>query len=374
METRTRSVRPPVADAAPGADSQEDQLVARRPQTDFAALKNEIQSSGLLERRYGYYAARGATLLLAVAGIWVAFAFIGDSWVQMAIAAALGLVLTHVAFLSHDADHRQIFRSGRANEWLATSLGGLLMGMSAGWWKIKHSRHHANPNKIGADPDIEPSVVVFYPDSDRQRGRIATFLSERQGWWFFPILTVEGLNLHVQSLMTLFGRGPVKRRAVELAMMAARWGAYVTVLFLVLSPGIAGAFLGVQLAAFGVYMGCSFAPNHKGMPIVPRDAKLDFLRRQVLMSRNIAGPGFVAFAMGGLNYQIEHHLFPSMPSSNLRRARDIIKPFCHDRDVRYTETSLLGSYAIVVRYLNKVGLRAHDPFECPLVASMRPRG
>jgi fatty acid desaturase len=142
----------------------------------------------------------------------------------------------------------------------------------------------------------------------------------------------------------------------------------------VLSPGIAGAFLGVQLAAFGVYMGCSFAPNHKGMPIVPRDAKLDFLRRQVLMSRNIAGPGFVSFAMGGLNYQIEHHLFPSMPRSNLRRARDIIKPFCRDRDVRYTETSLIGSYAIVVRYLNKVGLGARDPFECPLVASMRPRG
>lgn len=376
MNPHTLAISPPETSAIGGANPESARPVVRqpRPQTDFAALKNEIQASGLLDRRYGYYAARGAMLLLAVAGIWVAFAFIGDSWVQMAIAAALGLVLTHVAFLSHDADHRQIFRSGRANEWLATCLGGLLMGMSAGWWRIKHSRHHANPNKIGADPDIEPSVVVFYPDPERQRGRIATFLSAHQGWWFFPILTVEGLNLHVQSLMTLLGREPVKRRAVELAMMAARWAAYITVLFLVLSPGIAGAFLGVQLAAFGVYMGCSFAPNHKGMPIVPRDAKLDFLRRQVLMSRNIAGPGFVSFAMGGLNYQIEHHLFPSMPSSNLRRARDIIKPFCRDRGVRYTETSLLGSYAIVVRYLNKLGLGARDPFECPLVASMRPRG
>jgi fatty acid desaturase len=345
----------------------------RRP-TDYADLKNLIQASGLLQRRYGYYARRGALLGVALAGVWVGFAFVGDSWVQMAVAAAFGLVLTHVAFLSHDADHRQVFRSGAANEWLAAGLGGLLMGMSASWWKLKHTRHHANPNKIGADPDIEPAVIVFYPERDRKHGRIATYLSDRQGWWFFPILAVEGLNLHVQSIITLCGRAPVKRRAAELAMMGARWGAYVTVLFLVLSPGIAGAFIGVQLAVFGVYMGCSFAPNHKGMPIVPRDAKLDFLRRQVLMSRNITGPGIIAFAMGGLNYQIEHHLFPGMPSANLRDARKIIKPFCEDRGVRYTETSLLHSYGIVVRYLNDVGLRARDPFECPLVAQLRPRG
>jgi fatty acid desaturase len=92
------------------------------------------------------------------------------------------------------------------------------------------------------------------------------------------------------------------------------------------------------------------------------------------MSRNITGPGIIAFAMGGLNYQIEHHLFPGMPSANLRDARKIIKPFCEDRGVRYTETSLLHSYGIVVRYLNDVGLRARDPFECPLVAQLRPRG
>lgn len=378
METYTVRNRPSAPTSSLAARSVGDQPAPqrRRPQTDYADLKDAILASGLLERRYGYYARRCAILGLALAGIWVGFAFIGDSWVQVAIAAGFGLVLTHVAFLSHDADHRQIFRSGRANEWLATCLGGLLMGMSASWWKGKHTRHHANPNKIGADPDIEPSVIVFYPDQarDRSRGRIATFLSDRQGWWFFPILTVEGLNLHVQSLVTLFGRAPVKRRRAELAMMGVRWGSYVTVLFLVLSPGIAGAFLGVQLAVFGVYMGCSFAPNHKGMPIVPRDAKLDFFRRQVLMSRNITGPGIIAFSMGGLNYQIEHHLFPSMPSANLRRAREIIKPFCHERGVRYTETTLLQSYGIVVRYLNDVGLRARDPFECPLVAELRPRG
>ena len=58
----------------------------------------------------------------------------------------------------------------------------------------------------------------------------------------------------------------------------------------------------------------------------PKDARVDFLRRQVLMSRNIIGNRFTTFLMGGLNYQIEHHLFPSMPRPNLRRAQRIIQP------------------------------------------------
>jgi fatty acid desaturase len=68
----------------------------------------------------------------------------------------------------------------------------------------------------------------------------------------------------------------------------------------------------VQLAVFGLYMGASFAPNHIGMPLVSPKLRLDFLRRQVLMSRNISGGPLISVFMGGLNYQIEHHLFPPM--------------------------------------------------------------
>lgn len=345
-----------------------------RPSTDYSELAGAIAERGLLERRYGYYTLKIGAVVLAFAGVWVAFAFIGDSWAQLAIAALLGLVLTHLAFLSHDAAHRQIFRSGTANDWAARLLGSLLSGMSISWWVSKHTKHHANPNQINKDPDIEPTVVVFYPEPDRRRSRIGAFMMARQGWWFFPLLTVEGLNLHAQSMMTLLARKPVKRRWTELSMLAIRWGVYLTALFLLLSPGTAAAFLGVQLIVFGVYMGCTFAPSHKGMPVIPADAKLDFFRRQVLTSRNITGPQFMTFAMGGLNYQVEHHLFPSMPRPNLRHARELIMPFCVERAVPYTETSLLAAYRIVVRYLNKVGLSARDPFQCPMVSAMRTGG
>jgi fatty acid desaturase len=141
--------------------------------------------------------------------------------------------------------------------------------------------------------------------------------------------------------------------------------------FLVLPPEKAVAFLAVQLAIFGLYMGSSFAPNHIGMPLVSAKLKLDFLRRQVLMSRNISGGPLMSIFMGGLNYQIEHHLFPSMARPYLRKAQPLVAAYCAAQGVPYTRTTLWQSYRIVISYLNTVGLRGKDPFLCPMVAQRR---
>jgi len=150
-----------------------------------------------------------------------------------------------------------------------------------------------------------------------------------------------------------------------------RLGGFVTMAFLILSPGKAGAFLGIQLALFGLYLGASFAPNHTGMPIVGPEARFDFLRRQVLMSRNISGGRWIDVGMGGLNKQIEHHLFPSMPRPALRHAKPIVEAYCREHDVMYTQMSLWRSYGVIRRYLNRTGLAARDPFTCPLVQQTR---
>ena len=133
---------------------------------------------------------------------------------------------------------------------------------------------------------------------------------------------------------------------------------YLTVVFLVLSPVRAVVFILVQQGLFGLYLGCSFAPNHKGMPVLDAADQRDFLRRQVLTSRNVRGGWLTDFALGGLNYQIEHHLFPSMPRPNLRRSQALVEAFCQQKGVPYCEASLAGSYAQALRHLNAVGRRA----------------
>ena len=114
------------------------------------------------------------------------------------------------------------------------------------------------------------------------------------------------------------------------------------------------AFIAVQQAVFGLYMGASFAPNHKGMPIERPEDHWDYLRRQVITSRNIRGGPFVDVALGGLNYQIEHHLFPSMPRPSLRRLQPLVREFCAERGVPYVETSAVESYKRAFAHLDSV--------------------
>ncbi|SDH56777.1 fatty acid desaturase family protein [Microbacterium pygmaeum] len=335
---------------------------------DFTALAQTVTASGLMRRRYGYYWTKLLAAPLVLAGMVLVFIWIGDSWWQLVTAAVFAVVFTQIAMLGHDAAHRQIFRSGRWNDWTSLVIGNLLVGMSYGWWQHKHTRHHANPNKIDSDPDIELPVISFTPDqAARRRSGPLGWLMAHQGLFFFPILLLEGLSLHASGVHRVISREPMRRRPAEIAFLTVRIVGFLVLVFLVLSPGIAFAFLGVQLGLFGVYMGMAFAPNHKGMPIVPADVKIDFLRRQVLMSRNIRGSRLLDTAMGGLNYQIEHHLFPSMPRPHLRAASTIIEAYCRERGVTYTETGLWQSYGIVVRYINRVGLGERDPFECPLL-------
>lgn len=355
-----------------GARPRAARRPAERSISDFTALAKAVQDAGLMRRRYGYYWAKmiGAAVLLAA---WVVgFVAVGDSWWQLGSAAVLSVLLTQTAFLGHDAAHRQIFKSGKWNDWASLVLANLFVGLSYGWWQSKHTRHHAAPNEEGADPDIDLAVIAFTPArANRRRSRLGRWLVTHQGWYFFPTLLLEGISLHADGIIRVLGRSKLKRRWVELAMLTVRLGGLVTLVFLVLPAGKGVAFLAVQLAVFGLYMGGSFAPNHIGMPLVPARLRLDFLRRQVLMSRNVSGGRPMAVLMGGLNYQVEHHLFPSMARPHLRLVQPMVEAHCAAMGVPYTQTTLWQSYGIVARYLNTVGLKGRDPFLCPLVAGRR---
>lgn len=337
----------------------------------YTEVSQVVRETGLLQRAQWFYALVGTAIVLAFGGAITGFILLGDSWFQLLIAAALGILFTQVAFLGHEAAHRQILASGPANDRLGRFLAAGIVGISLSWWNNKHNRHHANPNRVGKDPDIEIDTISFIEEDAAKAKGLHALITRKQGWLFFPLLTLEGANLHVLGLKHLLTPGEVKGRWIELSLIVLRFALYLTPIFLFLPVGMAFAFLGVQLAVFGLYMGASFAPNHKGMPIIAADAKLDFFSKQVRTSRNIRGGWWATTLMGGLNYQVEHHLFPSMARPYLAKTREIVIEQCRTRGVPYTETSLIESYAIVIAYLNRVGLAARDPFDCPMVNKFR---
>ncbi|WP_079138782.1 fatty acid desaturase family protein [Actinacidiphila rubida] len=322
--------------------------------SDFAALARRITDSGLMTRRPGYYAARMGGLAVLYTSTWVAFALLGHTWWQLVTAAVLGVLFAQVALVAHDIAHRQVFRLRRPSEAAGRIAGNLCVGMSYGWWQDKHTRHHANPNHEDLDPDVVPDVLVWSQDQARAARGVARWIGARQAYWFFPLLTLEGMNLHVAGVRALF-RPAYKQRTLEAVLLGLHIVGYVAVLLLVLGPLRALAFLAVHQAVFGVYMGCTFAPNHKGMPTLTGDDRPDFLRRQVLTSRNVRGGRLIDVVLGGLNYQIEHHLFPSMPTPHLRRAQPIVRAYCAEVGIPYTETGLIDSYAQAMRHLHHAG-------------------
>ncbi|MEU1340166.1 acyl-CoA desaturase [Streptomyces sp. NPDC005827] len=322
--------------------------------SDFAGLSRRITEAGLLRQRHGYYAVRLTVVIGLLATGWAAFAVLGDSWWQLAVAAFMALVFGQVALVAHDLAHRQVFRHRRTSAIWGRLFGNLGIGMSYGWWMNKHTRHHANPNHEELDPDVAPEILVWSTEQARNSSGLARLIGGHQAFLFFPLLTLEGFNLHVSGVRALFSPS-LKSRRLEGGLLFLHMALYLSALFLVLSPGKAVAFLAVNQCLFGVYLGCAFAPNHKGMPTFTGDDRPDFLRRQVLTSRNVRGGPVTDLMLGGLNYQIEHHLFPSMPSPHLRRAQVVVRAYCEEIGVPYHETGLIQSYREALTHLHRTG-------------------
>lgn len=328
---------------------------ARTPtSSEFGSLCRAINRLGLLERRRRSYAVAIAINALLIAGLVSAIVSAGDTWLQLLLAVPAGVLTTRTAFIGHDSGHQQIAGSRRANRIIGLIHGNLMIGLSYSWWTHKHNRHHANPNHVEKDPDVGTGALVWTPEQARSRksgwGRR---IAAHQAKFFFPLLLLEGLNLKIASARHVWS-DPNRLRS-EAALLLAHYAGYFTFLFLIMPPGKAIAFFLVHQAVLGIHLGCAFAPNHKGMPMPRRDQKWDHLHRQVLTSRNVRGGPVTDWFLGGLNYQIEHHLFPNMPRPNLRRAQPVIRRYCTGLGLPYTQTGLIESYREALLHLDRVG-------------------
>jgi fatty acid desaturase len=289
---------------------------------------------------------------------WALFVMVGNSWAVLAVAPLVGMMFTQLGFIGHDAGHNQVFCTRRRNRLLGLIVGNALIGLSFGWWVPKHNAHHAHPNELGRDPDVGEGVAPASPDvPGNGPGRLTSWLARWRAPLFFPLMLLRSVGMHVLGIKRLLRRRD-QASAVEASLLILHAALYLTAVLWVLPPLKALAFVAVQQAVFSLYLGVSFAPNHKGMPIIESATAAGFARRQVVTARNIRGGRFTTFILGGLNYQIEHHLFPSMPRPNLRRVQALVRDFCAATDLGYSEESFVDSFRLIVHHLNDAGAAA----------------
>ena len=320
---------------------------------EYLQLRRLVAERGLLNRQYLYYGIKiPLTLAMLAAGIAVIIAF-DRLWVQMVNAVFLAVVFAQFGFIGHDSGHRQIFRSARNND-LVLLLAGLVTGMTPSWWQDKHNTHHRNPNQLDLDGDIEVSVFAFTEEQALETKGFLRFLVKYQAFLFYPMLLLTSLSLLGGGIAYLIRREKVRYPVAEMTVVVAGIGLYLAILFVFLPPWQAALFIVVHRALAGFHMGAVFAPNHKGMPVLEPGAKLDYLRQQVLTARDVMPNPVIDYAYGGLNYQIEHHLFPNMPRNRLKDAREVVKAFCLERGIPYHETGFWQSQREILGYMHEV--------------------
>jgi fatty acid desaturase len=322
------------------------------PQRDYRELRIRLAQAGAFEPQPVYYVLQ-VLFTLSLLVLSGALLFVWESlWLRLTDAVLLAFAMVQIGFIFHDAGHRQIFRRARDND-IVMLLTGFIVGSSRSWWFDSHNRHHAHPNEIERDPDTELYVVNFSERQARGRTWLVRQLTRFQAYYFFPVLALEGVGVHIVSIAYLI-RSKARYRLIEAAGLALHLGIYAGVLLLAMPWWQVGLFVVVHHCIAGLYMGSVFAPNHKGMLVPDADCGLDLFHRQVLTSRNVRPGPLVDVWYGGLNYQIEHHLFPMIPRSKLKTARTVVKQYCAERGVAYHETSVWQSFVEITAYLHGI--------------------
>lgn len=325
--------------------------------SDFAQLRGLMVARGYFNRQPLYYTRKMIQTGLMVLVVFGLIIFTDWTWIHVLDALFLAFVLGQVAFLTHDAGHHQIFGSAKRDA-IIGYISTFLVGGSLKYWVSKHNEHHAHPNHEDMDPDIEIPILAFSPNQALQKKGLQRFIVKRQHWFFFFVLCLSGYSLRQQSVKYCL-RQPLRKVWLDLTLIVAHYVVLIAILVTFLPLWVAILFFFLHELTWGLYMGMVFAPNHKGMLIIGKDEKIDFLREQVLTSRNLISHPFTDFVYGGLNYQVEHHLFPNMPSNNLRKANVLVKQFCKEKSIPYHETSILRSYYEILSYMKEVSKVLH---------------
>jgi fatty acid desaturase len=333
---------PTITDRGPGVRS------------DYAVLKRRVRDAGLLDKQPAYYVRVVAQNLALVASCCIVLALFRNPWIQAADAVALGLVSGQLGFQLHDAGHHQMFGRRWINTLVAFLTGDALLGVSYGWWVQKHNQHHANPNHLDHDPDINGSVIAYTRQQATGRRGPLRLVARYQAFFFFPLICLMAWSMHFTSGSFLVRRRS-RHRWLEGGTLILHWLLYIGLLGYFLGPWSALIVIVLHKATVGFMLATVFAPNHKGMPQVDGSREVDFLRSQVLTSRNIRPNPATDFWYGALNYQIEHHLFPTMARNNVPKARRIVREYCAEIGVPYYETSLAQSYRELLSFLHQVG-------------------
>lgn len=324
---------------------------------DYHELERLLRTRGLLGPEPMFHTRTFILVLACVSASIASLLYIHSMGTLLAGAAFSGFASVRCGMLMHDACHQDVYRRRWMTNFIRFVSGNLLIGLSAGWWTFEHSRHHANPNVPGWDPDIGVPHLAFSPEQAARKGPIGGWVVRHQAPLFFPLFALQSVYLRWVSNKWLLTRRSRYRR-LEAALVVLHAVLYPAIVFSVLPVSWGFIFIGSHQIVFGLYAGSIFAPGHKGAPLATKEQQADYLSFQVKTTRNIRSTRLTDFWYSGLHYQVEHHVFPRMSRNRFAEARPIIREFCNARGIEVEEVTALRTYRVILQHLRQVSAQA----------------
>lgn len=318
----------------------------------YAVLREKVKKQGIFNRSYSYYAG---IICIVFLGFFISMYAIFVTKLSLLLflwGIVFAFFSVQIGGLLHDAGHRSIFNSTKMNDFFGNIFGAFL-AQDFTFWKIKHNLHHAHPNQDDADPDVKMPLLSFTKDDfDRKKG-LAKILKPYQAFLYYPLGSLVVFSPRLGSLK-YFMNNFKKEKIGELILFLCGFFLWFILPFLVFDPQKAFVLFIIVNATAGIYLLNVFAPNHKGMPAIGKGVKISFMEQQIMTSRNIYGHWFTDFVYMGLNYQIEHHLFPHTPRNKLKQITPFVLAFCRTKKLEYTNVSVIETNKIILSELHQI--------------------
>ena len=357
----------------------------------YRDLRVQMIKAGMFKSNKGFYLYK-CLFNLSMWATAVAMVVYSDSVpVHIASSLLLGLFWQQCGWLSHDFLHHQVFQNRLFGDMVGLFWGNLMQGFSVSWWKNKHNGHHAvtnlhstSPESQDGDPDIDTMPLLAWSLEQAQSlrelekdGKDTGFVKlaiKFQAFTYFPILLLARISWLNESFKAALGLGAASENAKEefkrkglaypiaepvLLLCFHAWNLALCCKFGEWSFAYSAMYWMIATCSSGLFLALVFGLGHNGMATYEAEKRPDFWNLQVTTTRNITGGHgmpqfFVDWFCGGLQYQVEHHLFPMMPRHNLAKCHKLVDSFCKKWGVSYHEADMIDGNMEVLKHLSTV--------------------
>ncbi|KAL2468764.1 Delta(8)-fatty-acid desaturase 2 [Forsythia ovata] len=339
---------------------------------DYRKLHSEFSKAGMFEKKgHGViYSICFVTLLIFACfyGVLCCDSF----WVHMLSGGVLGLSWMQVAYLGHDSGHYEIMSSRGFNKFAQILTGNCLTGISIAWWKWTHNAHHIACNSLDYDPDLQhlPLLAVssrlFQSLKSHFYGRkltfdsMARFFVSYQHLTFYPVMCVARVNLYLQTLLLLFSNRKVPDRALNILGTLVFWTWFPLLVSCLPNWNERVLFVLVSFCVTAIQH-VQFCLNHFAANVYVGSPKgNNWFEKQTSGTIDIACSSWMDWFFGGLQFQLEHHLFPRLPRCHLRKISPIVQELCKKHSLPYRSLSFYEANVRTLETLRIAALQARD--------------